>query len=234
MLRRIAEVLRRADFVARRGENTIIAVSRPLNILRRFWAMQILGWSVYAGGIFIGLVPRRRYPDAVAYDLVFLVSVFAASFALRAACRGLFRRGIGLPKAMFQAVLVSIAWALPCGVVAELASHIARHIAQGETFDWILVARAWGGIIYSAVILTSWSGLYLGIKHYQFFEAEQERARQTEALARSAKLQALQLQLHPHFLFNTLNAISTLIVEGQSAAANHMLGQLAAFLRLTL
>jgi two-component system sensor histidine kinase AlgZ len=209
-------------------------MSKRLHPLRQFWAMQILGWGVYAGGIFIGLLPLRRYPDAVAYELVFLVSLFAASFVLRAACRRLFRSGIGWPRAMFQAVLVSISWALPCGVVAELASHIVRHIAQGETFGWILLARAWGGIVYGAFVLTSWSGLYLGIKHYQFFEAERERARQAEALARSARLQALQLQLHPHFLFNTLNAISTLIVEGRSAAANHMLGQLAAFLRVTL
>src|SRR5215470_5848493 len=230
MLRRIFGFLRRVDFAARRGENTIIVVSRPLHLLRRFWAMQILGWSVYAGGIFIGLLPRRRYPAAVSYELVLLVSLFAASFVLRAACRGLFRRGIGWPRAMFQAVLVSIAWALPCGVVAEWAGHIAL----GESFGWIILARAWGGIVYSAVLLTSWSGIYLGIKHYQLFEAENERARQAEALARTARLQALQLQLHPHFLFNTLNAISTLIVEGRSAAANHMLGQLAAFLRVTL
>ena len=192
--------------------------------------MQILGWSVYAGGIFIGLLPWRRHPDAVAYDLVFLVCLFAASFALRAACRRFFRNGVGWPRAMFQAVLVSIALAPPCGVVAEWAAHIAR----GESFGWIMLARAWGGIVYSAVVLISWSGLYLGIKHYQFFEAEQERARQAEALARSARLQSLQLQLHPHFLFNALNAISTLIVEGRSDAANHMLGQLAAFLRVTL
>ncbi len=101
--------------------------------------MQILGWSAYASSIFIDILTRRRYPDAVAYDL-----------------------------------------------------------------------------------------------HYQLFEAENARARQAEAPARSARLQALQLQLHPHFLFNTLNAISTLVVEARSDAANHMLGRLAAFLRLTL
>jgi LytS/YehU family sensor histidine kinase len=80
----------------------------------------------------------------------------------------------------------------------------------------------------------SWSGLYLGAKHAQRFETEHNRARQAEALARSARLQALRFQLQPHFLFNTLNAISTLIVEGESLAANRMLVQLAGFLRITL
>jgi hypothetical protein len=193
--------------------------------------MQILGWSVYACGILIGLLPARHSPSAVAYELVLLLSLFSASFALRAVCRELFRRGVGWPKAMFWAVLASIALALPCGVVAEWAGHVAQFKSVGLI---LLLERAAGGIVYSSAVLTSWSGLYLGIKHYQLFETQNERARQAETLARNARLQSLQLQLHPHFLFNTLNAISTLIVEGRSDAANHMLGQLAAFLRMTL
>jgi len=55
-----------------------------------------------------------------------------------------------------------------------------------------------------------------------------------EALAREARLQVLRYQLNPHFLFNTLNAISTLVVQGESTAANRMLVQLANFLRSTL
>src|SRR5215475_9407914 len=64
MLRQVAGFLRRGIFTARRR------VNRPLQRLQQFWPLQILGWSVYAGGIFIGLV-HRRYPDAVAYDFVF-------------------------------------------------------------------------------------------------------------------------------------------------------------------
>lgn len=192
--------------------------------------MQILGWSVYTGGIFVSMLPRLQYEEVIAYNLAFLASMFAASFVLRVVCRRMFSGAVGLPRAMFKAALWSGVCAVPCGIIPEWAEAVAR----GGSSNWMVLVRAWGPIVYGAVVLTAWSGLYLGIKHYQFFEAERERARQTEALARSARLQALQLQLHPHFLFNTLNAISTLIVEGRSAAANHMLGQVAAFLRVTL
>jgi two-component system, LytTR family, sensor kinase len=69
-----------------------------------------------------------------------------------------------------------------------------------------------------------------------FYRRSQERERKalelTAGLAR-AKLQALRMQLQPHFLFNTLNAISTL-VHRDARAADEMLGNLADFLRLTL
>ena len=69
-----------------------------------------------------------------------------------------------------------------------------------------------------------------------FYRRSQERERKalelTAGLAR-AKLQALRMQLQPHFLFNTLNAISTL-VHRDARAADEMIGNLADFLRLTL
>ena len=44
----------------------------------------------------------------------------------------------------------------------------------------------------------------------------------------------LRYQLNPHFLFNTLNAISTLILDGQGKMANQAIGRLSDFLRYTL
>jgi two-component system, LytTR family, sensor kinase len=54
------------------------------------------------------------------------------------------------------------------------------------------------------------------------------------AMAHQAQLKMLRYQLNPHFLFNTLNAISTLILDRDTATANRMLQGLSAFLRLSL
>lgn len=69
-----------------------------------------------------------------------------------------------------------------------------------------------------------------------FYRRAQERERRSLELAASlaeARLQALRMQLQPHFLFNTLNAIATLVHENP-AAADDMIASLSDFLRLTL
>jgi LytS/YehU family sensor histidine kinase len=54
------------------------------------------------------------------------------------------------------------------------------------------------------------------------------------ALAQEAQLKMLRYQLNPHFLFNTLNAISTLILDNQNRKANYAVTRLSEFLRYTL
>jgi LytS/YehU family sensor histidine kinase len=88
--------------------------------------------------------------------------------------------------------------------------------------------------IGAAFILIAWSALYFGFKHYQMLEEQKELLVASEATARTAQLQALQYQLQPHFLFNTLNAISSLVVSDQRALATEMLSRLGTLLRSTL
>jgi LytS/YehU family sensor histidine kinase len=53
-------------------------------------------------------------------------------------------------------------------------------------------------------------------------------------MAHQAQLKMLRYQLNPHFLFNTLNAISTLILDGANRTANLAVSRLSDFLRYTL
>ena len=59
-------------------------------------------------------------------------------------------------------------------------------------------------------------------------------AARAESAATNARLAALRYQLNPHFLFNTLNAISSMVVTNRPAAAEGMLTKLSEFLRGTL
>src|SRR3546814_2981388 len=65
-------------------------------------------------------------------------------------------------------------------------------------------------------------------------EEQKDRVLRLEAQADSAQLAMLRYQLNPHFLFNTLNSISTLVLLKQAEPANAMLSRLSAFLRYTL
>ncbi len=69
--------------------------------------------------------------------------------------------------------------------------------------------------------------------HLQVVEQANAVAR-ARSLAYDAQLKALHYQINPHFLFNTLNAISTLVLESRGPAAERMLMRLSAFLRYSL
>jgi LytS/YehU family sensor histidine kinase len=91
-----------------------------------------------------------------------------------------------------------------------------------------------GAIIFTFSVLAAWSALYYGINYYLLLEEEIDQRARLENQASSAQLAMLRYQLNPHFLFNTLNSISTLVLLKQTERANAMLARLSSFLRYTL
>jgi two-component system sensor histidine kinase AlgZ len=84
------------------------------------------------------------------------------------------------------------------------------------------------------LLLFFWCNLYFSIKQWQRSAQERERLSRAEADAREAKLNALRYQLNPHFLFNSLSALSTLVQDGDGSRANRMIEQIADLLRASL
>lgn len=78
-------------------------------------------------------------------------------------------------------------------------------------------------------------GLTQALLGYHFETMAQAQAvSRAQSLAYDAQLRMLHYQINPHFLFNTLNAISTLVLEKRNEQAERMLLQLAGFLRYSL
>ena len=84
-------------------------------------------------------------------------------------------------------------------------------------------------------VLVYWSlvGVCQAITLFQRSQERERRAAELEARLTSAKLQALRMQINPHFLFNTLNSIAALVYVNPRAA-DEMLGDLSALLRRSL
>jgi sensor histidine kinase YesM len=84
-------------------------------------------------------------------------------------------------------------------------------------------------------VLTYWLivSAALAVDYYSKYRERELKASQLEARLAQAQLQALKMQLHPHFLFNTLNAISALMYTDVDSA-DRMLTRLSDLLRLTL
>src|SRR5580700_1221915 len=194
-----------------------------------FWPLQLGGWTLYGLATAVSYIPFRHMREAVDYQIAFLCSTFLASFLLYACCHFLWRRSTPLASALFLSVGFSYILGFLCTVVSALT---ALHLVEPRTpLSWSMVAvRAFE----AAIVLIAWSALYFGIKHYGTVEEQRSRLVASEATARDAQLQALRYQLQPHFLLNTLTAISSLVVSKQPERATEMIAKLAALLRNTL
>src|SRR5262249_53854666 len=138
-------------------------------------------------------------------------------------------RGFLFPRSL---VIVLVWSSILTGLCAAIA--IKAEYALGAQLRPFTLLIGLMPIMSASFIFLTWSALYFGIKYYQAVEAERRRVLVAERSARESELRALRYQVHPHFLFNTLNAISTLVIEGNNDAAASMISRLADFFRATL
>jgi LytS/YehU family sensor histidine kinase len=165
----------------------------------------------------------------VIYEAALFCTTFLSSFVVRESCRFLWRRSFRLAIALVLSVVLSYILGVLCTLVSALVS---LHIESPNTpVSWSLVVAE---AFQATIVLIAWSALYFGIKYYGTVEVQRGRLLAFEATAREAQLQALRYQLQPHFLFNTLNAVSTLVVSKQPEQATEMIAKLAGLLRNTL
>ena len=94
---------------------------------------------------------------------------------------------------------------------------------------WWLRDLPFAALFYALIL-----GIGSALDYYRKFRERQLRASQLEAQLAQAELQMLKMQLHPHFLFNTLNGITGLVRDNDNAAAVEMLVGLSDLLRQTL
>ena len=116
----------------------------------------------------------------------------------------------------------------PFSLVSGFLDALTAHGYPPSVYAWLVISMQ---IMFILVVSCS---LYFSIKMWQQSTQERERLLRAEAEAREAKLSALRYQLNPHFLFNALNAVSTLVLEGHSRAATRMLAQIGDLLRTIL
>jgi signal transduction histidine kinase len=105
-------------------------------------------------------------------------------------------------------------------------------LAKAEEFS-SLPTRILAGVYESFITYWVILGIYYTFDYYRKFRENELKASQLKEQLTHAQLQALKMQLHPHFLFNTLHSISALIYK-DSEAADRMLTRLSDLLRLTL
>jgi two-component system LytT family sensor kinase len=190
-----------------------------------FWLLQIAGWSCYSLSVFIFLLPSLKQPGTLRASGLFVAVMFSVSCLMRPVCRSLISRGPSWVALELRAIVRCIPAGAIAGYLIEMVTS-PKHPLHWP--DWLAYS------VRTTFVLFLWCNLYFSVKKWQESERQRVILLRAEAEARDARLSALRYQLNPHFLFNSLNAVSTLVLEGDAPAATRMLAQIGEFLRTTL
>ncbi|HET9398752.1 MAG TPA: histidine kinase [Sphingomicrobium sp.] len=194
---------------------------------RAFWVLQSIGWSGY---FFLRAISGLANSLGAMF-VVHTLLLTATGYSLTLLMASLYRRLITM-----RAILT---------VIISLGTVVLASAAFSFIETWSLATfinpefkpagpQYFGALILDFSILAAWSALYYGINYYLLLEEEIDQRARLESQASTAQLAMLRYQLNPHFLFNTLNSISTLVLLRQTERANAMLSRLSSFLRYTL
>jgi sensor histidine kinase YesM len=208
---------------------------------RQFWLLQIGGWLGLSVVGFFSLNLWYNQPRLYYLGHTLLQSVIG--LFLSWPLRSIYRRVWSLaPTPRLIVITCSV---LVFSLVWAALRLVLFGYMTGETGLW----SDFGGWLYpSLFIFLCWTALYHGIKYYRLAELEHMalqdmaaaknreafKAAQARSSAREAELTMLRYQLNPHFLFNTLNAIQSLVTSRRNERASEMISALSDFLRYSL
>jgi two-component system, LytTR family, sensor kinase len=194
---------------------------------RAFWILQSIGWMGY---LFLRLLTGFANNRGWMW-LVHTLLLTAAGYSLTLLLGSLFRRLIKMKPI----------WTLVLSLVAVIIASSAFSIIETWSNATFVHPGArpvgieyFGALLLDFSLLAAWTALYYGINYFLLLEEQIDQREKLESQASTAQLAMLRYQLNPHFLFNTLNSISTLVLLKQTERANAMLARLSSFLRYTL
>ena len=194
---------------------------------RAFWILQSIGWSGY-----FFLRSLSGFANSMGWMwLVHTLLLTATGYSLTLLMASLFRRLIRM-KPVFTLVLSLAAVMLASSAFSVIETWSYATFLKPDSKP--VGVEYLGAILLNFALLAAWAALYYGINYFLLLEEEIDQRERLESQASSAQLAMLRYQLNPHFLFNTLNSISTLVLLKQTERANAMLARLSSFLRYTL
>ena len=201
-------------------------------------------WALYFGLITLRAV-ALQYPD-------FWAMLARRSAVTLAGCLITFFVYLGLKQARNASLnvksLVAAFLCLPASLLFAGVNYYAFYVfapldsvkeeAQLMAMHWGPVEVAVRSIVETSLswyfLFAAWSAFYVAMSQAKQLRAADRRAAMLAREAQEAQLRALRYQINPHFLFNTLNSLSSLILAQKTDTAEQMLMNLSTFFRATL
>jgi two-component system, LytTR family, sensor kinase len=211
----------------------ILGIASALGLFSAFTAYQV-----------VRLVDQKPQPLLLLLGLNFgywYSWAILAPLVLYLARRFSFERGAWLRSLPIHAAAILVVTFLHVVMSQWISSQVIQHFWTPSPSDMKLQASWWARVWRTYLMSLDWEmmtywaivGFHHAVVYYGQAQDRTLRASQLETRLAEAQLQALQRQLHPHFLFNTLNAISALM-HRDVEAADTMLAKLSDLLRMAL
>ncbi len=152
----------------------------------------------------------------------------------------------GRKQSLSTTALVAAILCLPASLLFSAFNYFIFYIvspldsvnAQMSMTDWSATEKAARSILEVSAswyfLFAAWAALFVAISFARQLRLADRRAGALEREAQDAQLRALRYQINPHFLFNTLNSLSSLILSNRTEVAERMLMNLSTFFRATL
>ena len=192
-----------------------------------FWRLQFVGW---AGAMVLRAMSSLANAQPLS-SLVLLLIATITGFSISLILAVIYRQLIAQRPFVTWGVTV-LALSTAVGLNAFIDAWVYS-LYRSDTDAGF--AQLFIGVFYlDLTLLGAWTALYYAVNFFLQIEEQNDQLIQLENQATSAQLAMLRYQLNPHFLFNTLNSISTLVLLKQTEPANAMLSRLSSFLRYTL
>jgi hypothetical protein len=207
-----------------------------------YWIFQLTGWGLYTLVRFIGGVVVLAFPwNRLGLELLVLNGIgLFCSHRLRAFVRRRHWSALPIRKLIWRIVVGAFVLGTPLGILTQFTDLSAfqdpaflKAYAPAIGFNWTVFASIVVEIINWSILFVIWLAIYFSAIAVR--EHRSAKLKQSE-LARAlqlAELRLLKSQLNPHFLFNALNTVRSLIAENPGRAQSAVT-RLANTLRYTL
>lgn len=208
---------------------------------KSFWQFVVIGWTLYALFMITQsyVVNLRSTRPFLLTNILVNDTLYAIGWMLLTPAVLFLARRFPLTRSnLRQTIPLHLGTSIAIAAFHKLAHStvvaLVRTYTDGYVVNWNDLMSAlisyfdYGIPLYWIIILLNYA-----FDYYSRYKENEVKAAQLEAQLAQAQLQALKMQLQPHFLFNTLNAISVLI-EKNPTLARRTVGRLSELLRYTL
>jgi sensor histidine kinase YesM len=203
---------------------------------KQFWSLQIGGWLGYMVMVFIAIIrPQFDSPDFNLVGQIINLIVETLSGFLLSFIQWCFIQQV-IHRTLKQTLIMSFMSAAILGLIyniIKLGSY--KEIVHSQQWNEAWNMLEFGGwLLFSLATMFVWTSIFFIMLYNSKLQREHEQLLRAQTQVKDAQLEMLRYQLNPHFMFNTMNAISTLILKGENDAASEMLDKLCDFFRYSL